>query len=112
MAIIRLYWPLRKYWQSFIIGRFHAAVHSTRVDGRNKVWALIRMGLVCTVYCCQDNTQQTMLTTWLIELFLNELGNLTDNGEKHAHSKLQQEFHSFLSQESLRVWKPHPVCNN
>ncbi len=51
----------------------------------------------------QDSTQQTMLTTWIIELFLNELGSLHDTGEINAYKRLRQEFHSFLSQEPLKV---------
>lgn len=51
----------------------------------------------------QDSTQQTMLTTWLIELYLNKLGGLSDQGNRVAHKRLQQEFRDFLSQASLRV---------
>lgn len=44
-----------------------------------------------------------MLTTWLIELFLNELGALQDRGEQRNYKRLQSEFYSFLSQEALKV---------
>ena len=44
-----------------------------------------------------------MLTTWLIELFLNELGGLRDEGDMTAHHKLQQQFHKFLETDALRV---------
>lgn len=44
-----------------------------------------------------------MLTTWLIELFLNELGTLYDRGEQRSYKKLQTEFYTFLSQDSLKV---------
>jgi hypothetical protein len=46
-----------------------------------------------------------MLTTWLIELFLNELGGLRDEGDATAHHKLQQQFHKFLEIDGLRVSK-------
>ena len=46
-----------------------------------------------------------MLTTWLIELFLNELGGLRDEGDMSAHHKLQQQFHKFLEGGDLRVSK-------
>ena len=51
----------------------------------------------------QDSTQQTMLTTWLVELFLNDLGALRDEGDREGHAKMTQEFHSFLETKSLRV---------
>jgi hypothetical protein len=58
---------------------------------------------LCSILLAQDKAQQTMLTTWLIELFLNELGTLSDTGERRAHKRLQQEFHVFLSQDYLKV---------
>ena len=51
----------------------------------------------------QDSTQQTMLTTWLVELFLNDLGALRDEGDRDGHAKMAKEFHSFLEIKSLRV---------
>lgn len=51
----------------------------------------------------QDSTQQTMLTTWLVELFLNDLGALKDEGDRDGHAKMTQEFHTFLETKSLRV---------
>lgn len=44
-----------------------------------------------------------MLTTWLIELFLNELGSLSDSGDMRSRERLQKEFYNFLSQEHLKV---------
>ena len=44
-----------------------------------------------------------MLTTWLIELYLNELGGLRDEGAMTNHHKLQLEFHKFLENDALRV---------
>jgi hypothetical protein len=49
-----------------------------------------------------DSTQQTMLTTWLVELFLNDLGALKDEGDREGHAKMTQEFHSFLETKNLR----------
>ncbi len=43
-----------------------------------------------------------MLTTWLIELFLNDLGCRSDEGDKVGYSQLQSEFHLFLKQSSLK----------
>ena len=51
----------------------------------------------------QDSTQQTMLTTWLVELFLNDLGALKDEGDREGHAKMTQEFHLFLEKINLRV---------
>ena len=51
----------------------------------------------------QESTQQTMLTTWLIELYLNDLGTLKDDGDMEGHRRLQRDFHTFLEQPSLRV---------
>lgn len=50
-----------------------------------------------------DSTQQTMLTTWLIELFLNEIGGYRDEGDGNAMNKLQHQFHKFLERDILRV---------
>ena len=44
-----------------------------------------------------------MLTTWLVELFLNDLGALKDEGDREGHAKMTQEFHSFLETKNLRV---------
>ena len=46
-----------------------------------------------------------MLTTWLIELFLNELGTLSDCGDMRSFERLQQEFYAFLSQDYLKARK-------
>ncbi len=46
-----------------------------------------------------------MLTTWLIELFLNELGTLSDTGNRRGYERLQKEFYEFLSQEHLKARK-------
>ena len=51
----------------------------------------------------QQSTQQTMLTTWLIELYLNELGNLLDDGQTEQHARVQEEFHMLLAKSALKV---------
>ena len=51
----------------------------------------------------QDSTQQTMLTTWLVELFLNDMGALKDQGELAKHDRLRADFHTFLRRDSLVV---------
>jgi hypothetical protein len=50
----------------------------------------------------EDSTQKTMLSTWLTELFLNELGNLSDGGDINGYLKLQEEFHNFLETSYLK----------
>ena len=52
-----------------------------------------------------------MLTTWLIELFLNELGSLKDEGDGTTHSKLQRDFHKFLESDALRLRIDIPTTN-
>lgn len=54
----------------------------------------------------QDKTQRTMLSTWLTELYLNELGNLHDEGKDESYLKLQKEFHEFLGSHYLKVIVP------
>ena len=51
----------------------------------------------------KHSTQQTMLTTWLIELFLNELGTLHDDGLTEQYKKVQRDFHNFLGKQEFRV---------
>ena len=50
----------------------------------------------------EHSTQQTMLTTWLIELYLNDLGCLSDEGDVAGHKRLQTEFHTFLRRPVLK----------
>ena len=50
----------------------------------------------------EHSTQQTMLTTWLIELYLNDLGCLNDEGDVTGHKRLQTEFHTFLRRPGLK----------
>ena len=51
-----------------------------------------------------DKTQCTMLTIWLIEMYLNELGVYKDSNNTDQYLKLQEEFHdSFLQKKSIKV---------
>ncbi|XP_065901474.1 vacuolar protein sorting-associated protein 18 homolog [Dysidea avara] len=50
----------------------------------------------------KDKTQCTMLTTWLVELYLNELGVLQDQGRVQEKQRLQREFHDMLRKDMLK----------
>ena len=46
----------------------------------------------------------TMLVMWLIELFLNQLGELRPQQDaKAAYDSLHDEFQKFLAQKSVKV---------
>ena len=49
-----------------------------------------------------------MLTTWLVELHLNELGVLQDQGKMYEKQQLQREYHDMLWKDMLKVCG---VCN-
>jgi len=51
----------------------------------------------------QDKTQCTMLTTWLVELYLNELGVLQDQGRIQEKQRVQRDFHDMLRKDMLKV---------
>ena len=60
--------------------------------------------------CPQDSVQQTMLVSWLVELWLNQLGRVRDQIESdgkldltHEHEVLQEEFRLFLAKGDIRV---------
>ncbi|XP_071119989.1 vacuolar protein sorting-associated protein 18 homolog [Mytilus edulis] len=52
----------------------------------------------------QDKTQMTMLVTWLIEIFLNQLGELKENMEEQPekYEKIQEEFRRFLKEPKIK----------
>ncbi|KAL5480111.1 hypothetical protein EMCRGX_G023733 [Ephydatia muelleri] len=50
----------------------------------------------------KSSAQQTMLTTWLIEVYVNDLGNLRDEQRYDEHKTLQEEFHQFLASPALQ----------
>lgn len=53
----------------------------------------------------QDKTQMTMLVTWMIELFLNRLGELKEQGQDDTseYENTQEEFRKFLTQHKVKV---------
>lgn len=53
----------------------------------------------------KDKTQITMLVTWLIEIFLNQLGEMKEQGqdESDEYRKVQEEFRMFLAQPKNKV---------
>lgn len=50
----------------------------------------------------------TMLVTWLIEIFLNQLGELKENMEEQPekYEKIQEEFRRFLKEPKIKVFRP------
>ncbi|GFR83888.1 vacuolar protein sorting-associated protein 18 homolog [Elysia marginata] len=52
----------------------------------------------------QDKTQMTMLVTWMIELFLNQLGGLKEQGQDDTseYDNTQEQFRKFLGQQRVR----------
>ena len=48
----------------------------------------------------------TMIVTWLIELYLNQLGEMKDQGEKVKPEldRLQEDFRKFLAQSRVKVY--------
>lgn len=62
--------------------------------------------LIVGFFCLnQDKTQITMLVTWLIEIFLNQLGEMKEQGqdESEEYRKVQEEFRMFLAQPKNKV---------
>lgn len=51
----------------------------------------------------QDKTQMTMLIMWLIELYLNDLGGLKEEGAIAKHEDLEDEFRKFLAQTKVKT---------
>lgn len=52
-----------------------------------------------------------MLVTWVIELYLNQLGELRDRGTKGSkYETLQDEFEKFLNQSKVKVIKFFILC--
>lgn len=57
----------------------------------------------------QDKTQMTMLVTWMIELFLNQLGEFKEMGQDDTseYENTQEEFRKFLGQPRVRECVSH-----
>lgn len=53
----------------------------------------------------QDKTQLTMLVTWVVELFLSQLGQLKEQGEEGSekYEVLQESFRKFLEDPRVKV---------
>jgi hypothetical protein len=53
----------------------------------------------------QDKTQVTMIVVWVIELFLNQLGTLRDQGKENTaeYISLQKKLDSFLAHPQVMV---------
>ena len=51
-----------------------------------------------------DKTQMTMLITWLIEIYLNQLGRLKEEGKEvsQVYEEIQQDFRKFLTQSNVK----------
>lgn len=45
----------------------------------------------------------TMLIMWLIELYLNDLGGLKEEGATAKQEDLEEEFRKFLAQTKVKV---------
>ena len=45
----------------------------------------------------------TMLIMWLIELYLNDLGTLKEEGASAKKEDLEEEFRKFLAQTKVKV---------
>lgn len=54
----------------------------------------------------QDKTQITMIVIWVLELFLNHLGELRDQRQENSseYIQLQKEFDNFLKEKIVKVY--------
>ena len=52
----------------------------------------------------EDKMQTTMIVVWLIEIFLNQLGQLKEEGEEMSekYDNLQEDFYAFLRRPALK----------
>ena len=51
----------------------------------------------------QDKTQLMMLVTWVMELYLNQIGESRDSAKITGYETLQDEFRKFLNQSKVKV---------
>ena len=56
----------------------------------------------CAPLLPQDATQLTILSSWLVEIYLNTLNTLRDKGDTENYSKVQGDFRSFLQHKVVR----------
>lgn len=56
-----------------------------------------------------------MLVTWVMEIFLNELGELRDKSlesNHHKYEQLQEDFRDFINQSRVKVSKARNFLKN
>ena len=53
----------------------------------------------------------TMIVTWLIELYLDHLGQLKEEENRRPHEQLQDEFRKLLAQTRVKVIHRQPAEN-
>ena len=58
----------------------------------------------------QDKSQITMITMWLIELYLNELGELKDGGEDKKEHFERFDLRKQLATSKVKAMNVH-ICN-
>eukprot|EP00124_Ichthyophonus_hoferi_P001458 Ihof_evm1s77 gene=Ihof_evmTU1s77 len=62
----------------------------------------IYLGRILATLNKEDKSQITMLSMWLVEIYLNQLGQLRDNDDKAGFDPLQLEFRKFLSEPRVK----------
>lgn len=83
------------------------ALKFIRLDRKDALRSFIRKKL--TSLSSHDKTQMTMLVTWLIEIFLNQLGELKERMELQPgkYEKVQEEFRLFLKEPKIKECVSH-----
>ncbi len=99
---------LRKYLNAlWTVGRGKKRFeHALPLICENTCTCILDLVFKCVLYFdVQDKAQMTMLVTWLIELYLNQLGELKEQGmdESDEYNNIQEEFRKFLSQARVKV---------
>lgn len=68
------------------------------------LYSSLMLSFLFVCFCViKDKTQTTMLIMWLIELYLNDLGSLKEEGSQAKHEDLEEEFRKFLAQTKVKV---------
>jgi hypothetical protein len=60
----------------------------------------------------QDKAQITMLAMWLVEIFLTQMDQLEEAGDKESFQALQQELRSFLMEPKVKVCRGTSCCQS
>jgi len=58
----------------------------------------------------KEKTQLTMLCSWLVEIYLNSLNGLKDDGDIEGYRVLQDEFREFLQDDRVRLNLDKPTA--